>query len=205
MAPSGAPSVSVPATSKTGSYTVSWGAVSGASSYTLQEQLNGGGWRTIQSSSATGKAISGQGNGSYGYRAQACNAGGCGPWSATGSVTVALSPATPDAPNLSVTGPSYRPVVNVSWAAISGATSYQVEQNHPQDGVSMAYNGSGTSVSSLIYADGTVSYRMKACSSIGCSPYGPEASVTLASGGYRTRRQAAVPATQVTQDKESSP
>ena len=142
--------------------------------------------------------------GSYGYRAQACNAGGCGPWSATGSVTVALSPATPGAPSLSVTGPSYRPVVKVSWSAITGATNYQVEQSHPQDGVSLAYNGAGTSFSSLVYADGQVRYRMKACNSIGCSPYGPYASVSLMSGGDLMFRNAAEAAAQAAQDKETS-
>jgi hypothetical protein len=64
-------------------------------SYPLQEQVNGGGWATIQTSSATSKALSGKANGSYGYRVQACNAGGCGPWSSTGTITVALVPAVP--------------------------------------------------------------------------------------------------------------
>jgi YD repeat-containing protein len=213
IAPSGAPSLSVPATSNTGSYTVSWSGVGAASSYTLQEQVNGGGWGAIQSNSATSMAIGGKGNASYGYRAQACNAGGCGPWSGTGTVTVALSPATPDAPSLSVTGPSYRPVVNVSWAAIAGATSYQVEKTHPQDGVSVSTFGSVTSFSGLIFADGDLSYRVKACSSQGCSPYGPDASVWLVSGSGFMRAKAAevdaqaakaAQAAKSAQDKESS-
>ena len=62
----------------------------------LQEQLNGGSWVTIQTGSATSKALSGKGNGSYGYQAQACNAGGCGPWSSIGTTTVLLPPTAPE-------------------------------------------------------------------------------------------------------------
>jgi hypothetical protein len=154
---------------------------------------------------AISKATSGKGNGSYGYRAQACNAGGCGPWSGTGSITVALSPATPGAPSVSVSGPSYRPVVRVSWVTIAGATSYQVEETHPQTGVFLAYNGSGTTFSGLIYASGEVSYRMKACSSVGCSPYGPYASVWLESSSPLMRQKAAEADAKAAQDKEASP
>jgi hypothetical protein len=154
---------------------------------------------------AISKATSGKGNGSYGYRAQACNAGGCGPWSGTGSITVALSPATPGAPSVSVSGPSYRPVVRVTWVTIAGATSYQVEQTHPQTGVSLAYNGSGTTFSGMIYASGEVSYRMKACSSVGCSPYGPYASVWLESGSPLMRQKAAEADAKAAGGKEASP
>src|SRR5690606_20458651 len=79
----GAPTLSAPASSDTGSFTVSWGAVSGATSYRLEEQVNGGAWSEIQNNSATSKAISGKGNGSYGYRARACNSAGCSSYSAT--------------------------------------------------------------------------------------------------------------------------
>jgi hypothetical protein len=154
---------------------------------------------------ATSNTISGAGNGSYGYRAQVCNAGGCGPWSGTGNITVALSPAPPGAPSVSVSGPSYRPVVRVSWVTIAGATSYQVEETHPQTGVFLAYNGSGTTFSGLIYASGEVSYRMKACSSVGCSPYGPYASVWLESSSPLMRQKAAEADAKAAQDKEASP
>ncbi|QRP64039.1 fibronectin type III domain-containing protein [Rhodanobacter sp. FDAARGOS 1247] len=180
--PATAPSLSVPASSSTGSYTVSWGGVGGATSYTLQEQVSGASWATIQSSSATSKALSGKGNGTYGYRVQACNAGGCGAWSGTGSIAVTLIPATPGAPSLSISGPSYKPVVNVSWTAVTGATSYQLEETHPQDGVIVINNGSATSWQELIYASGTVTFRVKACSSAGCSAFGAYGSIMLNSG-----------------------
>ncbi|MEO7067924.1 MAG: RHS repeat protein, partial [Rhodanobacter sp.] len=202
--PGSAPSMIVPATSNTGAYVVDWTGVAGRTYYNLQESANGGGWTQIYVSYGEVWNASGKSNGSYGYRAQACNAGGCGPWSGTGTVTVYLSPATPGAPVLSVTGPGYRPVVHVSWAAISGATSYEVEQTHPQEGVSVIPGGSATSFSGLIYASGEVSYRVKACSSLGCSPYGPYASVWLESSSELMRRKAAEEAAQAAKDKGAS-
>ncbi|EIL97953.1 hypothetical protein RHOFW104T7_06615 [Rhodanobacter thiooxydans] len=180
--PATAPALSVPATNNTGSYAVSWGGVSGATSYTLQEQVNGGGWATMQASGATSWNTSGKGSGTYGYQVQACNAGGCGPWSSTSSITVTVIPATPGTPSTSVSGPSYKPVVSVSWGAVSGATSYQLEETHPQDGVSIVYNGSATSWSQLIFATGTVQFRVKACNSAGCSAFSNYSSVVLNSG-----------------------
>jgi hypothetical protein len=177
--PGSSPSLSAPSNSSTGSYTVSWTGVSGATSYTLQEQVNGGGWSTIQASGATSKAISAKGNGTYGYRAQACNAGGCGGWSAAKSTTVLLPPTTPGTPSVSSSGPYYKPVVTVAWGAVSSATTYAVEMNHPQEGVQNFYVGSETSARSLLYADGNVAFHVKACNASGCSGWSNYANITL--------------------------
>ena len=182
IAPASASALTVPVSSSTGNYTVSWGAVTGATSYTLHEQVNAGGWTTIQTGAGTSKALSGKGNGTYGYRAQACNAGGCGPWSGTATITVTLVPAIPAKPGVSASGPSYRPVVSVSWVAVAGATSYQVEGNHPDDGVSIYYNGPNTSFSQLIFATGPMTFRVKACNAIGCSGWSSYGTIMLYSG-----------------------
>ncbi|MEY2159389.1 MULTISPECIES: hypothetical protein [unclassified Rhodanobacter] len=169
--PASAPSLSVPATSNTGSYTVSWGGVSGATSYTLQEQVNGGGWSTLQSSVAVSWGASGKGNGTYGYQAQACNAGGCGPWSGVGSITVALPPAAP----ASVTAPSYVHGVQyyVTWTASVTATSYNVQRNNlTYGGSSIVATTSGTSAT--IAAPGSsvdLQYAVQACNAAGCSGF----------------------------------
>jgi hypothetical protein len=110
-----------------GSYTVSWGSVSTATSYTLQESSNGGSsWSTAYTGSATSKALNGKGNGTYTYRAEACNAGGCGAWSATHAIKVALIPVVSGLPlTLSVTGPDFKPVVHVSWSAVPAGHGIQ--------------------------------------------------------------------------------
>lgn len=99
--PTTAPTLSAPSNNASGNYTVSWSAVSTATSYTLEEQVNGGGWTVVQTGSATSRAIVGKINGGYGYRVQACNAGGCGPWSGVSTVQVVI-PAP-----ISIDGKSY--------------------------------------------------------------------------------------------------
>ena len=168
IAPASAPSVSVPASSSTGSYTVSWTGVPGTTSYTLQEQTNGGGWTTIVAAYVGSQAIGGKGSGTYGYRVQACNAGGCGPWSATGSIAVTLLPAAAATPT--VTGVSgYIGSFSASWPAAAGATSYQIEIMSP-DGVPPSTQ-TGTSISGLVHYTGYVKVRVKSCNASGCAAW----------------------------------
>jgi len=181
--PGSAPSISAPGSSSTGSYTVSWSAVSGATSYNLQEQLNGGGWTLVQAAGSTSWGASGRGNGTWGYQVQACNAGGCGPWSGTANTVVTLIPATPSNPQVAWTsGTSSKPVITISWNAIPGATTYNLERTHPQLGVSQVYNGPNLSYSNTVFATGVVKFRLQACNASGCSAWGPYGSITLNSG-----------------------
>ncbi|WP_447732648.1 hypothetical protein [Rhodanobacter soli] len=169
--PASAPSLSVPSSSSSGSYTVSWGGVSGATSYTLQEQINGGGWSTIQASSATSRAISGKGNGTYGYHVQACNAGGCGPWSGVGSVSVALVPAPPANPTVTDTVAGKIETYGGSWSAVSNATRYEVLRVQTS---STIYSGTGLSTpleSGSVGFEPQYSYDLRACNDAGCSAW----------------------------------
>lgn len=175
--PASAPSLSVPSSSTTGSYTVSWTGVSGATSYTLQEQVNGGGWSTIQTSSATSRAISGKGSGTYGYHAQACNAGGCGPWSGTSSISVLLIPATPTglSATLYVTyDPDIRPPTRyslaASWSAVATASSYNFK-NCQQSGVCGTTTTTTTAIPEFYVGGATVSVTLQACNASGCSAW----------------------------------
>jgi hypothetical protein len=177
--PTSAPGISAPTNSSTGSYTVAWSGVGGATYYNLQEQLNGGAWGLVQANSATSWSTSGKGNGTYGYIVQACNAGGCGPWSSVASTTVLLIPPTPTGLTLTVTSKS---VVHATWNASAGATTYNLEETHPTDGVFILYSGPNTYGGSLIYANGEVKFRVQACNSSGCSAWSTYRSVWLNSG-----------------------
>jgi YD repeat-containing protein len=88
--PGSTPGLSVPATSNTGQYVVSWSAVGGATAYYLQEQVNGGGWTQVYAGGGTSFTPGAKYNGTYGYRVQACNAGGCSAWSGASAVAVSL-------------------------------------------------------------------------------------------------------------------
>jgi YD repeat-containing protein len=169
LPPGSAPSLSVPGSSTSGSYTVSWGYVATAASYTLQESANGGGWSTVQSNSATSWGTSGRGNGSYAYQVQACNASGCGPWSGTGTVAVTLPPATPTLTVSQRRGASYMTLASLTWTAEPTATTY-VAQQQSGTTITQVYSGSGTSWSGG-YAGALRTFRVEACNSAGCSPW----------------------------------
>ncbi|WP_250628644.1 RHS repeat domain-containing protein [Pinirhizobacter soli] len=170
IAPASAPSISVPASSNTGSYTVSWSAVAGGTAYTLQEQSNGGGFTNVQASSATSWPTAGRGNGTYGYRAQACNGGGCGPFSSVGSVTVALVPSVPTGLAISLVNVN-KGLVTLNWNAASGATDYKIKY------ASSSANGTSDAGAALTLTGlyrpvhGQISFYVEACNASGCSPW----------------------------------
>lgn len=88
--PAAPTSLTGPAASTNGAYTISWNTVSGASTYRLEEKAGSGAWGQIYSGSPASNAISGKNAGTtYSYRVQSCNPESvCGNWSATHSVIV---------------------------------------------------------------------------------------------------------------------
>jgi YD repeat-containing protein len=167
--PSTASSVSVPSTSSTGSYTVSWGGVAGATSYTLQEQVNGGAWSAAYSGSATSKGFSGKTNGAhYGYRVEGCNAGGCGPWSGTGTVAIAIPPAAPTVVGNDEVQNVNSESITILWSAVSGASRYDLE-NYSTG--SIIYSGTGTSFTpeSGVPPLPEYTFAVRACNPYACS------------------------------------
>lgn len=173
--PPSVPTLSVPTSNHTGSYTVSWSVIGTATSYTLQQRVNSGSWSTSYSGSATHKSYSGQTNGAtYGYRIRACNAGGCGAWSATKSVQVEIPPPMPTNVRVFTVG-SYKLIKEyVAWDAVSGATSYQLKLNSLDQAT--VYAGADTSyLVGSATPDGllpliTAAY-VRACNSHGCSAW----------------------------------
>jgi hypothetical protein len=96
---------------------------------------------------------------------------GCGPWSATGSVPVALVPAVPTGAAVV----SYFPNANTEgnraqWNAVSGATRYEAVRN---DTGASVYTGTATS---FIIGTARVpnlppyyQFSVRACNANGCS------------------------------------
>jgi predicted phage tail protein len=175
--PSAAPTVTAPAASNNGSYTVSWTTVSGANRYQLDEQVNGGAWSQIQDSSATSRAISGKGNGSYGYRARACNDAGCSASSTAKTVVVTLPPAS--APTLTVPSSSTSGSYTVSWTSVATATSYELQERTNGGSWSTIQNTSSTSRAMSGKGNGTYDYQVRACTVGGCGAYSTINGVTV--------------------------
>jgi YD repeat-containing protein len=189
--PPGIPSsITVPSSSTTGSYTVSWGAASGTlTAYELYEATNSGfsGQLLVYSGASTSKAISGKGNGTYYYRVRACNGSACGGYrSGSNATTVTLPPSVPASitvPSSSTTG-SY----TISWGtSIGNVTAYQLYEatNSGFTGQVQVYSGTGTSKAISGKGNGSYYYRVRACNGSQCSGYrtGSNAvSVTLPPG-----------------------
>lgn len=172
ITPASAPALSVPSSSSTGSYTVSWTSVSNAESYDLQQSSDGGTWSTVKRGAVTSVSITGMGSGNYSYRVFAC-ASGCGPSSAIKSIAVTVAlPGTPSAPRVDLSGPSYRTIASLTWDATGGATSYSVEKHAADGTTTVFYEGPNTSFAKLDNSASTSGYRVKACNATGCSPYG---------------------------------
>jgi YD repeat-containing protein len=160
--------VSAPAQVTNGSFSVSWTSVAGATSYKLQESAKGGAWTDVSGVSGTSKAISGKTAGTYDYRVYGCNLAGCGPVSASVRVIEIDPPtgvATLTAPAINTTG-SY----SVSWTAVSGATSYQLDESSNGGATWAAVTGvSGTSKAFTGKSTATeFRYRARACNAAGC-------------------------------------
>jgi YD repeat-containing protein len=164
LPPSTAPAVTAPGTNSTGSYTVSWSAVGGAASYELQENDVTG-----YSGTSTSTVISGKGNGSYQYKARACNSSGCGPWSSTATTQVLLPPS--GVPSLSAPSTNNSGSYAISWSGVANATSYELQENG-----GTVFNSSGTSYTVGGKGAGSYQYTVRACNPSGCS--GWSASVT---------------------------
>ncbi|MHC5081267.1 MAG: S8 family serine peptidase, partial [Planctomycetota bacterium] len=122
--------ITVPATSSTGNYTVSWSSVTGATSYTLEEDTNASftAPTAVYTGPNTSFNVTGKTNGTYYYRVCSTNTSGNSAWTvgANGCV-VSLAPATP----ASITVPATSSTGNytVSWAASATATSYTLEED----------------------------------------------------------------------------
>ncbi|PNS08371.1 hypothetical protein [Solilutibacter silvestris] len=171
--PNGTPTLTVPGSNTSGSYTATWTAVSAADRYELQESANGGAWSQVYSGGVTSTTFSGRTTGSYGYQVRACNAAGCGPYSATGTVSVVVTPAVP---TLSGEGTKdwdtkpYPIVWAVSWSASQGATSYQLERQSGTT-VTAVYTGPNTTFSENGSGTSSYSYHVRACSGSQCSAW----------------------------------
>ena len=184
--PASAPSLSVPANSNTGSYTVTWTTVAGATSYIFQEQVNGGAWTVVQNANLTSWSTSGRGNATYGYVVQACNAGGCGPLSNVGSIVVALIPAVPTGLHIAANNPQ-KGTASIAWDAMPLATSYTVQTTTPKTdplggGETTTANTTSTTAGGIwTGSSGEVIFSVRSCNAVGCSAYSNSVSAPIQS------------------------
>jgi YD repeat-containing protein len=179
-------SITVPASSSTGSYTVSWGTSTGTvTAYQLYEATNSSFTGQVQAYSGTGtsKAISGKANGSYYYRVRACNGSICSGYrTGANATTVTLVP--PAAP-ASISGPLMNTTGNysISWSSSTGASRYELWESVFGSSFSKVHDGPATSKSFSNQPNGEYEYKAKACNVAGCSGFSPTRFVQVCVGG----------------------
>lgn len=176
LPPSAAPSITLASSSTTGSFPVTWSAVAGAVEYRLEERLGSGAWQGVQAEGSTVRNVSGKATGTWSYRVQACNAGGCGPWSADKGIVVLL---VPGAPAVTVPATNSSGAWTVSWSSVPTAASYQLDERVAGGAWANVYDGSAVSKAVSGKASGTYEYRAKACNASGCGGYSTSVSTAV--------------------------
>lgn len=148
--------------SGTNNYTVSWNAVSNATSYTLQEATvsNFSNATVVAQGATLSKAFTNKTNGTYYYRVSASNSAGTSAYSNVQQVTIQVAPPPPPSSGFIIDGywESWAPqnppinnivnmhvdVLNVSFAnfATTGTHTYQIAgvESDPQPLITAAHN-----------------------------------------------------------------
>jgi titin len=162
-----------------GSITVTWNHVPGAAGYAVYYgRVNSADNVTLwaENIQAAATVITGLTNDlTYWVFVQARNSAGTGPLSAgAGAVPGAVAPAAPAAPTLVPDDKR----LNVSWASVPRAASYEVWYGTTAaTGTKLASDPSGTSAFITGLANGTTYHvRLKAKNAVGVSAFGPAAS-----------------------------
>lgn len=182
----------VSATGNTGSVSLSWGAVTGATSYSIYRSTAAGGEGTtafasnVTGTSYTDSAVTS--GTTYYYKVAAVNASGTSAQSTevhAASSTGGTAPATPT--GVSATGNTSS--VSLSWGSVSGATSYNVYRSTTAGGEgTTAFASNVTSASytdNAVTAGTTYYYKVAAVNASGTSAQSTEvhAAATGSTGG----------------------
>jgi YD repeat-containing protein len=88
--PAAPATISGPSQNTTGNYSISWAASTGATRYELWQSANSGPFTKVHDGTARSKSFTNVPNGEYLYRAKACNAVGCSPYSPSKFVMVCV-------------------------------------------------------------------------------------------------------------------
>lgn len=164
-----------PTSDSTGTFSVSWPASAGASSYVLWQNANGGGADSVYSGSSTSDSITGLASGRYVYQVQACNSSGCSGFATSGAATVIPAPPA----SITVLAYNFSTTIPVSWAASSLANNYVLEEYPYSGGWGVAYEGGNTSYTATVPGSGTYQFQVAACGAGGCSGYSTSGNVIV--------------------------
>ncbi|MBU1895433.1 right-handed parallel beta-helix repeat-containing protein [Patescibacteria group bacterium] len=175
------------------SFTLSWTSITGATSYTLQKDINSSFLNGASVSLSSPTAVSATETHSvnnatnYSYRVKATNSCGDSIWSDVKTVQINQLCALPDAPVLTDPGDTKAlgQAFTLSWTAVSGATSYvrEYSSNTSFSNASSANTGVATNSSITHNTSGVYYYRTKAVNSCGNSDWSNSVDLTVVASG----------------------
>lgn len=165
--------------------TLTWAAVTGATSYTLQRSLDQTTWTTVHTGAALTFTDTTLSPGTiYHYRLSASNVDGTSGWSPTTTITTqaasTLPPATPAAPNVTaVTTTS----ISLAWDPVPSATTYTLRRSTNGTTWANVFTGSATSRTDTGLTPGTsYQYQLQAANSSGVSAWSPTRTTSTSAG-----------------------
>jgi fibronectin type 3 domain-containing protein len=174
-----------------GTYTdrvrVTWTASPGATSYEVWRGLTQGGVFNLDgvTSGTTYDDLDATPGMLYWYRVKACNALGCSAYSAANSGFTFATIPDPVA-NVTASDGTHSDRVRVTWPAVAGATSYEVQRADSEGGPytlratvpGASYDDTGVTVGTTYW------YRVRPCNAAGCSAVSvPDAGFAQVGGG----------------------
>lgn len=148
-------------------YTVSWSDVSGATSYTLQQDISNtfSNPKVVAQGYLHSQNFVSQPNGTYYYRVLAANSAGSSAWSNVQKIVINVPPVVLAAPVLqSINNPSGSNVFQLNWSAVNKAQGYTVQQSTTStfSNPSTVYSGANTTAPISVAAVGKYYYRVSA-------------------------------------------
>ncbi len=164
----------------TNSATISWGAVSGATTYNLQYKTSSGSTWTTVSTSSTSYGLTGLAAGTtYNCQVQSVCSSGSSAYTSVGSFTTLTGCGTPASMvSSSVTTNS----ATISWGAVSGATTYNLQYKTSSGSTWTTVSTSSTSYGLTGLASGTTyNCQVQSVCSSGSSAYTGVGSFTTTS------------------------
>jgi len=165
------------------SATVSWTAVSGAASYNVQYKLSSASTWTTLSASGTSANLTGLAAAStYNYQVQAVCSGASSAYSTASSFTTSNGTATCGNPTGLASSSITASSATVSWTAVSGATSYNVQfkANSSSTWITGSVTSNAASLTGLTAAT-LYNWQVQAVCASGSSSYVAGANFTTSS------------------------
>lgn len=179
--PSGLGSSSITSSSAT----VSWGAVSGATSYNLQYKTAASSTWTTVNTASTSYGLSGlAASTTYNYQVQAVCSSGSSAYSSASSFTTGATGGTCNTPTGLAASAITSTTATVSWSAVSGAVSYNLQYKLSTSGTWSTYNTTGTAVNFTgLTASTSYNVQVQAVCSSSSSAYSGAITFTTTGGG----------------------